>query len=99
MVKNTAQFHMTMLLSRYSNSLADMFQMEFQHRERERSSDRSEITEINDYWYARICEYDARAAKDIADLPNSTVQEWIRAFDSRIINHLIALLDNLCPRR
>jgi exosome complex RNA-binding protein Rrp4 len=65
MVKNTAQFHMTMLLSRYSNSLADMFQMEFQHRERERSSDRSEITEINDYWYARICEYDARAAKEL----------------------------------
>ena len=99
MVKNTAQFHLTMLLSGYSNALADMFQLEFHHRARERSSDRSEIAEINEFWYQRVRDYDAHAANEINKLPNDNVTDWIRAFDSRIINYLIKLIDDLCPRR
>lgn len=96
MVKQQARFHLTMLLSRYSNPLADEFAVSFCHRERERSSNKSEILEINEYWYQRVRGLDAMAAKLIRELPVNDIDDWIEAFDKRIIDRLLSVKGQLC---
>lgn len=96
MVRQTARFHLTMLLSRYNNRLADMFAVKFEHRERERSSDKSEIIEINDFWYNCVRPYDAMAAKYIRELPVDNIDSWLDQFDKRVIDRLLAIKDKLC---
>lgn len=96
MVRQTARFHLTMLLSKYNNRMADMFAVSFEHRERERSSDKSEIIEINDFWYQRVRPYDAIAAKYIRELPVDNIDDWLDQFDKRVIDRLLAIKDSLC---
>lgn len=96
MVKQQARFHLTMLLSRYSNPLADAFAVNFTHRERERSSNKSEILEINDFWYNRVRGLDPMAAKLIRELPVTDIDAWIDAFDRKVINRLLAVKGELC---
>lgn len=97
MVKQQARFHLVMLLGRYSNSLADTFANNFHHRERERSSDKSEITEINDFWYDRVRRQDPLAAKDIRALPTSNIDDWLHGFE-RIIDRILDIEGGPCRR-
>lgn len=97
MVKHQARFHLVMLLGRYSNPLADSFANSFKHRERERSSDKSEIIEINDFWYNRVAGYDAMAAKAIRDLPTGNIDDWLRGFE-RVIDRILDIEGSLCRR-
>lgn len=96
MVKQQARFHLTMLLSRYSNPLADVFADQFHHRERERSSDKSEITEINEFWYDRVRMLDPMAAKLIRELPDNNIDQWIAGFRRDVMDRILTLEDRLC---
>lgn len=97
MVKQQARFHLVMLLGRYNNSLADTFANNFHHRERERSSDKSEITEINDFWYDRMRGRDPLAAKSIRDLPTGNIDDWLHGFE-RIIDRILDSEGDVCRR-
>ena len=93
MIKQDARFHLVMMLSRYSNRVANYFERRFEHAPRERSSNKSEMREINEWFTDLLGEKDPVAAKRARELPvNGSIDVWIRAFERDLVDDLVRIL-------
>ncbi|AGX01895.1 hypothetical protein CF95_gp173 [Erwinia phage PhiEaH1] len=93
MVKQDARFHLVMMLSRYSNRVANYFERRFEHAPRERSSNKSEMREINEWFTVFLDEKDPVAAKRARELPvEGSIDQWIRAFERELVDDLVRII-------
>lgn len=90
MVRNDARFHLVMLISEYSHARANAFEALFEHAEKQRSSDRSEMQEINEFFGRELRPF-SRIASDIAvNLETSKgVDHWLREFRKKLISYIV----------
>lgn len=90
MVRNNARFHLVMLIAEYSNARANAFEDLFVHVKKQRSSDRAEMVEINEF-FGRVLRPFTRVGSDIA-LSLETekgVDHWLKQFRSKMIDYVI----------
>jgi hypothetical protein len=93
MVKQEARFHLVMMLSRYSHRAANYFERRFEHTARERSSNKSEMREINEWWTTMLSERNPVAAKRARELPvDGTIDTWLNAFERDLVDDVVKIL-------
>lgn len=91
MVKQEARFHMVMLLSRVSNPAANRFEAAFEHEERDRSSHKAEMREINTFWQNELQGISALSAKKARELPTDRgIDEWLEAFRRDLLDTIVS---------
>lgn len=86
MISNEARLHLVMLLSSYSHHVANVFEKEFEHRERVRSSDKVEIKEINDWWRTELKKSSLNDSLLVDQLScEDGIKEWLDDFERILI--------------
>lgn len=90
MVRNDARFHLVMLISEFSHARANAFEDMFDHAEKQRSSDRAEMQEINEFFGRELRPF-TRVGADIA-LSLETergIDYWLREFRRKMMNYIL----------
>lgn len=90
MVRNDARFHLVMLIAEYSNARANAFEDMFKHAEKQRSSDRAEMVEINEF-FGRVLRPFTRVGADAAlNLETEKgVDYWLKDFRRKVIDYVV----------
>lgn len=84
------KLHMCCLLAQYSDDLADYFTNRFRHRDRNRSSYKIEMRDINEWWKEELSAYSPGDARLIDNLPiDDGIDEWLDAFDDIIMEKIL----------
>lgn len=90
MLRFEARFHMVMLLNEYSVRVANLFESQFEHQERVRSSDKAEMTEINQFWTDELRDCCPAAAHRVGSVRvDEGIDQWLRDFRESILPDVI----------
>jgi len=90
MVRNDARFHLVCLIAEYSHARANAFEAMFKHSDKQRSSDRSEMQEINEFFGRELRPF-TRVGSDIAYNLNTNrgVDRWLSEFRTKLIHYVV----------
>lgn len=90
MIRNDARFHLVCLIAEYSNPRANAFEALFKHSNKQRSSDRSEMQEINEFFGRELRPF-TRVGSNIAVSLDTTrgVDHWLSEIRDRLIDYII----------
>lgn len=95
MVRNDARFHLVMMLAETSNRIANTFNRDFEHSDKQRSSNRTEMMEINEWWARELKRSTAVGADAVLGLTvDRGVDVWIKQFRSRVLPYIIRHWDS-----
>lgn len=90
MVRNDARFHLVMLISEYSHAHANAFEDKFKHADKQRSSDRAEMQEINEFFGRELRRYTKVGADTALNLETEKgVDFWLREFRRKMIDYIL----------
>lgn len=90
MVRNEARFQLVMLISEYSQYRANAFNRLFTHKDRQRSSNRSEMQEINDFWSKELRRFSEVGSERALSLEvNKGVDYWLNEFKKRLMHYVL----------
>lgn len=90
MVRQEARFHTAMLLSEHSHHLANMFDARFEHQSRERSSNRMEMLELNDWWASQLKPLSPVMSRRVSHLKvDEGIDQWLGEFRTKILPFVI----------
>lgn len=90
MIRNDARFHLVLLISRYSIKKANAFNAIFEHKDRQRSSNRSEMQEINEFWAQELRSFSRVGAEAALNLEiDRGIDRWLRDFQANVLPFII----------
>lgn len=90
MVRQEARFHTAMLLSDHSNRLANIFDARFEHQNRERSSNRMEMLELNEWWANELRPMSAVMSRRTQTLRvDDGIETWLDEFRIKVLPFII----------
>lgn len=90
MVRNDARFHLVMLISSHSHRQANAFEALFTHADKQRSSDRAEMQEINDFWARELRSF-TRVGADVASNLETDrgVDFWLKEIEDKLMRYIL----------
>lgn len=90
MVRNDARYYLVMLISEFNHSKANAFEALFHHREKQRSSDRAEMQEINEFFGRALRPFNKVGADVALNLTvDRGIDVWLQEIRKDLITYII----------